>query len=201
VELARGSREAALRDAEAEAGGGDQSAGGGLPERVDPERHDPEPGQRREGAPSRREPEVRVEPPAHQLQVVGQDQQRPGDDQRREAGGNDEQAGDADRQGAAEPGQRQRPQGAVIQAGAKWMPVQLVQRVGRDPDGQEEGAERRPQAHRMKLGRGRGAQRHVAQVPGRVRRVEERDEVAPSSAAKRVERGPIGDLIHRGDPT
>ena len=42
----------------------------------------------------------------------------------------------------------------------------------------------------VELRRERGADRDVGQVPGRVRRVEERDVVAPAARAERVERGP-----------
>ena len=55
------------------------------------------------------------------------------------------------------------------------MALELIERVGRHADGQEEGAERRPEAVRMKLGARRGAERHVAQMPGRVRRMEQGD--------------------------
>ena len=68
-------------------------------------------------------------------------------------------------------------------------PVELVERVRADPDGEEERGERRQEAVPGERGSERGADRDVAQVPGRVRRVEERDVVAPAAGRERVERG------------
>ena len=60
-------------------------------------------------------------------------------------------------------------------------PLQLVERVGGDTDRQRKRAERGDQAAGVNLRRGRGAKGDVAQMPGRVGRVQQRDEVAPAA--------------------
>ena len=73
---------------------------------------------------------------------------------------------------------------------SEWAAVQLVERVRADPDGEKERRERSEQPGGVPLGRKRGADRDVAQVPERVRGVEEGRVVAPAAGGKRVERGP-----------
>src|SRR5207245_3146685 len=68
--------------------------------------------------------------------------------------------------------------------------AQLVEDMRADADGEKEGGEGQPQPPRAPLGRERGSDYHIAQVPERVRRVEERDVVAPAAARERVERRP-----------
>ena len=69
-------------------------------------------------------------------------------------------------------------------------PVQLVERVRADADREEERGERGAEPRPGERRRERGADRDIAQVPERVRRVEERDVVAPAARRKRVERRP-----------
>ncbi len=75
--------------------------------------------------------------------------------------------------------------------------MKLVERVGAQTDRQEEGRERRHEpveVHRRRRG---GSERHVAQVPQGVGRVEDRDQVAPPAGAQRVEGGAAEPLARR----
>ncbi len=151
---------------------------------------DPEAGQRRERAPSRGEPEIGVEAAAEELEVVGEHGQR----RRRRRTGAASTRRRTGRRSRCRPRRRARPRPATASArsespGPERVAVELVERVRRDPDRQEERTERRPQARRVELGRRRGAERHVAQMPGRVRGMKDRDDVAPSARGQGVERG------------
>ena len=65
--------------------------------------------------------------------------------------------------------------------------VELVERVRRDPHGQAERGEAPQQAIDVQLRSDRRAEREVAQMPGRVGRVQERQHVPQATAAERVE--------------
>ena len=69
--------------------------------------------------------------------------------------------------------------------------VQLVERVGADPDAQEEGAQRRDKPTRVERRRNGRAYRDVAQVPCGVRRMQQRDQIAPAAAREGVESGTV----------
>ena len=72
-------------------------------------------------------------------------------------------------------------QRAPREPGAERPAVQLVHRVGADPDGEEEGGDRRHQPAGVDMGRHRRPDRHVADVPERVGRVQNGDQVAPAA--------------------
>ena len=126
-------------------------------------------GQERERAPGEREPDVGVQAPAEELEVVREDEDRPGCDEREQPEVERDRAGDPDpdRGGDRHAGQpRQRRPGDPR---AERTAAQLVERVGADPDREEEGGEGRAEPSRVP-GRGeRRADHDVAQVPERVR--------------------------------
>ena len=70
--------------------------------------------------------------------------------------------------------------------------VQLVERMRGQADGEEERDQRGQQAGKADLRGERGADDHVGQVPGRVRRMQQRPPVPPSARARRVVGGPGG---------
>ena len=98
-------------------------------------------------------------------------------------------AGDAERDRADEPDGGQRPQRAARDGGAQRPAVQLVEAVRGDADREGEGRQRRRPAGRRRGRARRRADRDVGEVPGRVRRVQERHVVAPAAGRERVERG------------
>ena len=95
-----------------------------------------------EAAPGGGEPEVGVEAAAEPLEVVGGGDEAAGEDQRHQGRGDDDRPGDADRQRPAEAADGQGDQRAPGELGAQRPPVQLVERVGADPDREEEGGDR-----------------------------------------------------------
>ena len=88
------------------------------------------------------EPEVGVEPPAEELQVVGDDDEAARDHERHEGRGDDDAAGDPDPDRSRQRADRERDQRPIGELGAQWASVELVERVGADPHRQEEGGER-----------------------------------------------------------
>ena len=68
--------------------------------------------------------------------------------------------------------------------------VQFVERVRGDPHREEERRDSPHHAVRVEVRREGGAHRDVREVPERVRRVEQRDVVAPAASAERVPGGP-----------
>ena len=84
------------------------------------------------------------------------------------------------------------PQHAVADARPERPAPQLVQRVRGDAHAQEEPGERQDQVVAGEDDRGHGAERHVRQVPRRVRRVQQRPPVAPAAGRQRVERRALG---------
>ncbi|HEY2318730.1 MAG TPA: hypothetical protein VGH67_10545 [Solirubrobacteraceae bacterium] len=69
--------------------------------------------------------------------------------------------------------------------------MQLVEGMGADPDGQEEGGERRAETVGMDDRRRRRAQCDVAEMPGGIGRVQERDQVTPAARCQGVEGRPL----------
>ena len=70
------------------------------------------------------------------------------------------------------------------------MPVQLVERVRSDSDREEERGERDEQPVDLEVRGERGSDRDVREMPQRVRRMEQRQVVAPAARLQRVERRP-----------
>ena len=86
-------------------------------------------------------------------------------------------------------GQRDEPR--VRDGGVQRMAVQLVERVGRDADGEEEG-EQSPSGGRVSIVRREArADDHVREVPGCIRRVKQGPPVAPAARTRRIEGGPF----------
>ena len=183
AQLAHPRAQASLRDAQREATRGDEDAGGTNGERVGPVARE-----RGERPPRGGEPDVGMEAPPEQLEVVCHDDERPGGDQRRELHRDHDQAGQSDRDRAHEPNGGQRDERAVGEPCCQWSAVQLVQRVRAHPNPEEKRSERRRETVPVQHGSGGRTQGDIAQVPGRVRRVQERDDVAPATRSQRVER-------------
>ena len=141
-----------------------------------------------ERPPAEREDGVGVQRPAEQLEVVGHHQ---GD-----ADEHERQQGDADRAHAPEPdgrggGERDgagRGERGSGEAGTERPAVELVEAVRGDADGQEEGHQRPGQAGAVDLLREPRAERDVGEMPGRVGRVQQRDDVSHAAGPQGVER-------------
>src|SRR5207302_9103368 len=74
----------------------------------------------------------------------------------------------------------------------------LVERVGAEPESEEERGSGGSEPVGVEVGRQRGADRDIAQVPRRVGRVQKRQVVAPAARREGVEGGPR--LGHRRRP-
>ena len=72
--------------------------------------------------------------------------------------------------------------------------------VSHGSDDEEAEEDRRGEANRVHVRRRRGADRHVADVPERVRRVQNRHQVAPAARAEGVEGGARGGLSRQRCP-
>ena len=131
-----------------------------------------------------------MEPATCELQVVGGDDQRAGEDQWHQQRRDDDGAENADDDGAREAGDGERDQHRSAERGAQGAAVQLVERVGADPDGQEERGEREREPRVAEVRREPGPDRDVREVPECVGRMQERDVVAPAAALERVEGRP-----------
>ena len=104
---------------------------------------------------------------------------------------------DPDRTGAGETDDAQRDQRPVGQPRAQRPTVQLVERVRRDADREEERTERRAEPIQVKRRRGGRTERHVGEMPRRVWRMQQRQQVAHgAAAAKRVERRAVELAAH-----
>ncbi len=71
--------------------------------------------------------------------------------------------------------------------GAERTAPQLIESVCADPHRQEEGGEGGQQPVGVHLGRGRRSERHVAEMPGGIGRVQQGDEIAPGAGPQGVE--------------
>ena len=77
------------------------------------------------------------------------------------------------------------------QPGPEGSPMQLVQGVSADADREEEGRQRGGQPVGVDDRRRGRPQRHIAEVPCGVRRVQQRDQVTPAARLERIERRPL----------
>src|SRR5204863_1264341 len=78
-------------------------------------------------------------------------------------------------------------QGTVPEPGPERVPGPLVQGVGGDPDGEEERHDRQQQGRPREMTSESCAEYRIAEVPERVRRVEEGPAVGQTTASARVE--------------
>jgi hypothetical protein len=142
-----------------------------------------------EGAPGQCEPEVGMEQPPEELPVVRHHEHGPEHHERDQgppdAGQPDYAEGDRARQAR----HRHRHQYRGGYAGPERAAVELIERMGGEPHGEEERQERGEQPGQLDAGGQRGADHHVGQVPGRVRRVEQGPPVPPPAGAGGVEGG------------
>ena len=151
------------------------------------QRIDPVRGQGREGTPRGRKPQARVKPAAEELEVVGHHDERPHGDERHEAHRHRRRADDPDRHRPCQRHSGQADEHAVGQLRAQWSAVELVQRVRAHSHPEEERREGRRQSIAVELWRRDRPEGDVAQMPGRVRRVQQRDDVRDLAAPDRVE--------------
>ena len=159
--------------------------------------------QHRERPPRQREPQVRVERAAEQLQVVGHHEERAGDDEDAEPGRDLDHAVDAERDGAREPRDGHGDEHGARDSRAERTPVQLVERVRREPHRQEERQQGLPQPSQLHVGGERGTDHDVGEMPQRVRGVQQGPPVPPPAGRHRVEGGPRRArvaLSHADDP-
>ena len=147
-------------------------------------------GQRRECSPGEREPDRVVEEASAELEVVRGDDERTEGDEGEQPQVVADCAQDADPDRSGDRHRRQGDQRAARDSRLQRPPHQFVEGVRADPDSEEEGAEQQPELRPVEPGGDRGSDRDIAQVPDRVRRVEERDVVAPSAGAQGVEGRP-----------
>jgi hypothetical protein len=136
-------------------------------------------GQRGEGAPRHGEPEVGVERAPEELEVVGQEDERPEGHEGEQPPRHHRGPQDSQPDGGRERGDRQRPQELARYQGAERAAVQLVQGMGAHPHPEEErqegGGQVSPVEDRLR-GRSHG---HVRQVPRGVGRMKQRPVVTP----------------------
>lgn len=111
--------------------------------------------------------------------------------QRRKQQRDDDRARDTHPDRAPQPHDGEADQRATAQGSLERTSGQLGDRVSAHPDREEERGQRRHErAGVERRGRGR-AKRNVAQVQRRVRRMKQRDEIAPAAARQGVESGPV----------
>ncbi len=165
---------------------------------ADRERVRPPARQRGKRPPGGCEPEVGVEAPAEQLQVVGEDRKPAADHEGNQRRGDRDDPGDPDRQRPGEADGSQGDQRPVGEPGSERTPGELVERMSAHSDREKERRKRGDEAVGVDLRRGRRPEGDVAQMPDGVRGVEERREVPPAAGRERVEGGAIS--RHRGFP-
>ena len=142
------------------------------------------------GSPRSREPEPSVEGACEQLEVVRDDDEGADGDEDEQPERPRDGDSDADAGRARDRGCRERPEHWWRDARLERSAAQLVQGMRSDAHRKRE-RERRPAEQRPVHSRREcGAHCDVREVPQRVRRVEERDVVAPATRAECIERGP-----------
>jgi hypothetical protein len=143
-------------------------------------------GEHGEAAPREPEPDVRMEAPPGELQVVREHQEQPDGDEEREPGLEGNGAHDADRAGTHERDTGERDENPIGDLRAQRSPVQFVEGVRTDShcecERDDDGAEPFPGHY----GREAATQDDVRQMPRRVRRMEQRHIVPPAAALECV---------------
>jgi hypothetical protein len=132
-----------------------------------------------------------VEATTEQLEVVGDDDECSRGYERRERRRHGENADDPDRDRPDEAREGESDKEPVGQFGPERAAVQLVESVSGDANGEQKSGEGGDEPIDVNRGGRGGPERDVAEVPGGVGRMEQRDEVAPAAGAQRVERRPL----------
>ena len=154
----------------------------------------------RERSPAEREDVVGVQRAAEELEVVGEHERDADEHERHQVDADRAHAPEADRRCAGERDGRGDDERASGEAGGERPAVELVQAMRRDADGERERDQRPGQARAVDVRREAGAERHVREVPRRVREVQERDAVAQAAGPERVERDALGVTGQRALP-
>ncbi len=145
-------------------------------------------GQQREAPPGKREPHVGMESSSEELEVVrDHDEDAPGDE-RTDPWIDRDRADDTDggRTGNRRSGESRKQRARDLRP--QRSPVQLVEGMCSDADREEERDECRAKAGDGELGSERRADDDIAQMPGRVREMQDGQVVAPAARCERVER-------------
>ena len=109
-------------------------------------------GQDRKGPPRKREPEVAVQASAEKLQVVRKDEEHAGGDERQERWPDHGYAGKPEADRAHEARDRRCPEHPGGDLGAQRTAAQLIQRVGRDPNCEQERNQARAKPPQVDVG-------------------------------------------------
>ncbi len=141
---------------------------------------------RRQRPPRGREPEVGVEPALEQLEVVGGDEEGADRDERRDRPRDRHHAEHPERDRTGQRQRGDRDQRAIGEMSPERSAVQLVERVGAETDTEEERAQGCGKPAAVQGGRRGRAERHVAQMPARVRQVQELDTRSRQPPGRRV---------------
>ena len=133
-----------------------------------------------------------MEPAAEQLEVVGGHERGADRDEREDPERLRDRDRDPDRRARRDRDDRQRDEHPGRDARPQRPSVELVERVRADAHREREREHGEPERPPGDDGREAAADDDVREVPGRVRRVQQRDVVAPAAAPERVERGAPG---------
>ncbi len=154
----------------------------------------------REAAPGEPEPEVGVKATAEELEVVGEHEKGADGHEEGDPGLERDRAGDPDGARSGDRDGCEPHEHRARDARAQRPPPKLVQGVGADPDREPESGDR---GAKPPPGHDRGeaaADHHVREVPGRVRRMQQRHVVAPAAGLERVPGRSRGRRAHLRDP-
>jgi hypothetical protein len=149
----------------------------------------------RKGSPRQREADVVVDDPPAPFEVVGRHEHHPDDDPRNEAPADDARADQSDDDRSRQCDHRQHDEHARRNTSAERSTVDLVEPVRGNTDREEEGSQARREADPVKGTAECRTDRDVAEVPRRVRRMEECRVVPPAAGRERVERWTLCRLI------
>ena len=146
--------------------------------------------EQRERPPVEAEPDIGVERAAEQLEVVGDDDERADSDERGQPRRVGDRAVDAEHDGTPDRDGAQPDERAVGDPRLQRVPFQLVERVRSDSDREEKRGERDQQPVDLEVRREGGSDHDVREMPQRVRRMQQRQVVAPAARLERIERRP-----------
>ena len=132
-----------------------------------------------------------MEPAAEELEVVRHGNEAAEGDERQEPEVMGNGDGDPDRTCRTERARRERDQHPGRDPRVQRAAVQLVERMRADPEPEEEGEDGEPEPPGRHVRRETGADDDIAQVPERVRQVQQGHVVAPAAGGERVEGRPL----------